>query len=77
MRLDLVYGCVIITHAQILYECNFDTETIATSCLVGEGLFGLIVAEKTGDAGIQPPTGPLSDVTSSRKNKHFSPLILI
>ncbi len=75
MRLDLVYGCVIITHAQILYECNFDTETIATSCLIGEGGRGMLVSEKIGNVDNQPPVAPLSDVTSIRKNKHFSPLI--
>ncbi len=75
MRLDLVYGCVIITHAQILYECNFDTQTIATSCLYAEGRLAMIVSGKIGNADTQPPAAPLSDVTSSRKNKHFSPLI--
>jgi hypothetical protein len=75
MRLDLVYGCVIITHAQILYKCNFDTETIGTSCLLTEGSFGMLVTEGIGNAGNQQPAAPLSDVTSSRKNKYFSPLI--
>ncbi|CAF1383287.1 unnamed protein product [Adineta steineri] len=65
--LFLVSSCLIITYAQILYQCNFDTNTITTSCLKQEGLFGLSVSEEIGSAGEQPPTAPLSDVTSSLK----------
>ncbi|CAF4215293.1 unnamed protein product, partial [Adineta steineri] len=58
---------IAITHAQILYQCNFDSATITTSCLKPEGFFGLIIDEKLGSADIQPPIAPLSDVTSSLK----------
>ncbi|CAF1155460.1 unnamed protein product [Adineta steineri] len=58
---------IAITHAQILYQCNFDTNTIATSCLKPESFSGLLIDERTGIADIQPPTAPLSDVTSSLK----------
>ncbi len=62
-------------YAQILYECNFDTATVANSCLLPEWGSAMLVTERIGNADNQPPTAPLSDVTSSRKNKHFSPLI--
>ncbi|CAF3694489.1 unnamed protein product [Adineta steineri] len=62
-----VHIFIAITHAQILYQCNFDTNTITTSCLKQEGLFGLSISEEIGSADIQPPTAPLSDVTSSLK----------
>ncbi len=60
-----------ITYAQILYECNFDTAAIGTGCLAPVGTFGLLIVDKMGTAGIQAPTTPLSDVTSSRKNNYF------
>ncbi|CAF1155656.1 unnamed protein product [Adineta steineri] len=59
-----------MSYAQVLYQCNFDTNTIATSCLKPEGsilLGGLLISEQLGSTGIQPPTAPLSDVTSSLK----------
>ncbi|UJR24894.1 hypothetical protein I4U23_006261 [Adineta vaga] len=62
-----VYSCVTITFGQILYECNFDTATIDTSCLVRDGFLGILVTDKMGNAGTQAPTTPLSDVTSSLK----------
>ncbi|CAF1380665.1 unnamed protein product [Adineta steineri] len=58
---------LIITNAQILYQCNFDSATITTSCLQYEGLFGLGISEEIGSADEQPPIAPLSDVTSSLK----------
>ncbi|CAF1279479.1 unnamed protein product [Adineta steineri] len=64
---DLVHIFIAITHAQILYQCNFDNNTVTTSCLKPEGLFGLLIDEKMGNADIQSPTAPLSDVTSSLK----------
>ncbi|CAF1313240.1 unnamed protein product [Adineta steineri] len=58
---------ITITYAQILYQCNFDSATITTSCLKSEGLFGLGISEEIGSADTQSPTAPLSDVTSSLK----------
>ncbi|CAF4133901.1 unnamed protein product [Adineta steineri] len=65
--LFFVSTCLIITNAQLLYQCNFDSATITTSCLKNEGLYGLSISEEKGSAGEQPPIAPLSDVTSSLK----------
>ncbi|CAF1313220.1 unnamed protein product [Adineta steineri] len=65
--LFFVSSCLIITNAQILYQCNFDNDTIITSCLKPEQLAGVLISEQLGSAGIQPPISPLSDVTSSLK----------
>ncbi|CAF1102538.1 unnamed protein product [Adineta steineri] len=64
---DLVHIFIVITYAQILYQCNFDNDTIITSCLKPEQLAGVLISEQLGSAGIQPPIAPLSDVTSSLK----------
>ncbi|CAF4002266.1 unnamed protein product [Adineta steineri] len=64
---DLVHIFITITHAQILYQCNFDNNTLANLCLKPEQLAGLLISEQLGSAGIQPPISPLSDVTSSLK----------
>ncbi|CAF3565227.1 unnamed protein product [Adineta steineri] len=64
---NITYSCLIVTYAQILYQCNFDNDTIITSCLKPEQLAGLLISEQLGSAGIQPPFSPLSDVTSSLK----------
>jgi hypothetical protein len=68
IHLDLVYICITVTYAQILYECNFDTATLGNNCLNGEGAYGLAIDEKVVHIGSESPTAPLSDVTSSRKN---------
>ncbi|CAF1102769.1 unnamed protein product [Adineta steineri] len=65
--LFFVYSCLVIAYAQILYQCNFDNNTLANLCLKPEQLAGLLISEQLGSADIQPPISPLSDVTSSLK----------
>ncbi|CAF3584769.1 unnamed protein product, partial [Adineta steineri] len=66
-NLCCIHIFIAITYAQILYQCNFDNDTIITSCLKPEQLAGVLISEQLGSAGIQPPFSPLSDVTSSLK----------
>ncbi|CAF1034377.1 unnamed protein product [Adineta ricciae] len=45
--------------------CNYDTHTIATGCLLPVGVRGMLVSDKAANPDAEPPTAPLSDVTSS------------
>ncbi|UJR24897.1 hypothetical protein I4U23_006263 [Adineta vaga] len=50
-------------NSQILYQCNFDSATIAENCLTG----GLLLQSSTGSFTGQSPDSPFSDVTSLLK----------
>ena len=64
----LVYSFLGIASAQILYQCNYDTHTIATGCLLPVGIRAMLVSDKAANPAAESPTAPLSDVTSSRKH---------
>ncbi|CAF3930188.1 unnamed protein product [Rotaria sordida] len=65
MQWLIVFSCVLISSVQILYECNFDNAIISNNCLSPVGIGGMLIDETMGIADSQPPTLPLSDVTSS------------
>ncbi len=68
MRQLLGLLCLFISyvHAQILYECNFDSST--ESCFTP----GIRVSSNIGIPSTSVPNGPLSDVTSSCKKNQRS-----
>ncbi|CAF1010335.1 unnamed protein product [Adineta ricciae] len=63
--LFLIFTRTNLVYQQVLYQCNYDTHTIATGCLLPVGLRGMLVSDKAANLGAESPTAPLSDVTSS------------
>ncbi|CAF4022956.1 unnamed protein product, partial [Rotaria sp. Silwood1] len=51
---------VLHVHTQILYECNFEDDTLPHHCFTPP----FSVVSNVGNPGISVPTVPLSDVTS-------------
>ncbi|CAF0859096.1 unnamed protein product [Rotaria sordida] len=62
---SLAFIFITTTSAQILYKCNFDNATISNTCFSTQGIEAMLLSDAAESAGNEPPTSPLSDVTSS------------
>ena len=60
-----------ITYTQVLYQCNYNDDNPNKPCLIGQGLYAMLISVGFNNANSEMPTAPLSDVTSSRKNQQF------